>query len=117
MTDSKSDKSADKPAEKRASAPRKRKPKVEEASPQKPRLWRVAVKWALRGLGGIAALYAVLILLFSFVPPPINLYQMGESWRLGGIEQGLGQLGRDCPGDGPVGRGGRGCEFLPALGL
>jgi monofunctional biosynthetic peptidoglycan transglycosylase len=81
------DKGAEKPAEKPASAPRKRKPKVVEATPPKPRLWRVAVKWALRGLGGIAALYAVLILLFSFLPPPINLYQMGESWRLGGIEK------------------------------
>jgi monofunctional biosynthetic peptidoglycan transglycosylase len=81
------DKGAEKPAEKPASAPRKRKPKVVEAAPPKPRLWRVAVKWALRGLGGIAALYAVLILLFSFLPPPINLYQMGESWRLGGIEK------------------------------
>jgi monofunctional biosynthetic peptidoglycan transglycosylase len=81
------DKGAEKPAEKPASAPRKRKPKVVEAAPPKPRLWRVAAKWALRGLGGIAALYAVLILLFSFLPPPINLYQIGESWRLGGIEK------------------------------
>jgi monofunctional biosynthetic peptidoglycan transglycosylase len=81
------DKAAEKPAEKPASSARKRKPKVEEAPPPKPRLWRVVAKWALRGLGGIAALYAVLILLFSFLPPPINLYQMGERWRLGGIEK------------------------------
>jgi monofunctional biosynthetic peptidoglycan transglycosylase len=81
------DKSAEKPAEKPAPAARKRKPKVEEAPPPKPRLWRVVAKWALRGLGGIAAVYAVLILLFSFLPPPINLYQLGEAWRLGGIEK------------------------------
>jgi monofunctional biosynthetic peptidoglycan transglycosylase len=87
MTDSKTDKSADKPAEKKASAPRKRKPKVEDASLPPPRWWRVVAKWAARVFGGIAALYAVLILLFSFVPPPINLYQIGESWRLGGIEK------------------------------
>jgi monofunctional glycosyltransferase len=81
------DKGAEKPAEKPAPAAKKRKPKVEEAPPPKPRLWRVVAKWALRGLGGIAAIYAVLILLFSFLPPPINLYQLGESWRLGGIEK------------------------------
>jgi monofunctional biosynthetic peptidoglycan transglycosylase len=81
------DKGAEKPAEKPASAPRKRKPKVEVAPPPKPRRWRVAAKWALRGLGGIAGFYAVLILLFSFLPPPTNLYQIGERWRLGGIEK------------------------------
>jgi monofunctional biosynthetic peptidoglycan transglycosylase len=47
----------------------------------------VVAKWAARVLGGIAAVYAVLILLFSFLPPPINLYQMAEAWRLGGIEK------------------------------
>jgi monofunctional biosynthetic peptidoglycan transglycosylase len=31
--------------------------------------------------------YLVLILLFSFVPPPGNIYQWQESWRLGGIER------------------------------
>ena len=35
----------------------------------------------------VAAVYAVLIVLFSFVPPPINLYQLSESWRLGGIQK------------------------------
>ena len=34
-----------------------------------------------------AALYAALILVFAFVPPPINFYQIGEAWRLGGIEK------------------------------
>jgi monofunctional biosynthetic peptidoglycan transglycosylase len=81
------DKSAEKPAEKPAPAARKRKPKVVEAPPPKPARWRVAGKWALRGLGGLAAFYAVLILLFSFLPPPINLYQIGEAWRLGGIKK------------------------------
>ena len=79
------DKGADSPGEKAASAPRKRKPKVAEAL--KPRLWRVLAKWMWRGLGGVAAFYAVLILLFSFVPPPINFYQLGEVWRLGGIDK------------------------------
>lgn len=38
-------------------------------------------------MAGIAGFYLLLILLFSFVPPPINLYQLSESWRLGGIEK------------------------------
>ena len=80
------DKGADKPAAKPAGT-RKRKAKAEEAPPPKPRLSRLVAKWVLRALGGVAALYAFLILLFSFVPPPINFYQLGEVWRLGGIEK------------------------------
>ena len=72
--------------EKPKPAPRKRKPAAVEAPP-KPSRWRVVARWVLRGLGGIAALYAVLIVLFSFLPPPINAYQLGEAWRLGGIEK------------------------------
>ena len=44
-------------------------------------------RWLLRGLAGIAGFYGVLILLFSFLPPPINLYQISESWRVGGISK------------------------------
>ena len=29
----------------------------------------------------------MLILIFAFVPPPINLYQAAEAWRLGGISK------------------------------
>ena len=55
-------------------------------APPPPRPWPHRIlRWAGRGLAGIAAFYAVLILLFSFLPPPINLYQIAESWRLGGI--------------------------------
>ncbi len=77
------DKTGDPPAEK--PAPRKRKAKA--APPPRPPLWRVGLKWLGRGLGAIAALYGVLVLLFSFVPPPINFYQLGEIWRLGGIDK------------------------------
>jgi monofunctional glycosyltransferase len=77
----------EKPAEKPAPAARKRKPKVVDAPPPKPRLWRRLAKWVWRGIAGVAAVYAFLILLFSFVPPPINFYQLGEAWRLGGIEK------------------------------
>jgi monofunctional glycosyltransferase len=81
-----SEKSPPSPTEKPGPAKRKRKPTAEAAPPPK-RLWRVVAKWVARGMGGIAALYAVLILLFSFVPPPINLYQMGEVFRLGSIDK------------------------------
>ncbi len=81
-----SDKPAQTPAEK-APAKRKRAAKAEDAPAPKPRLWRLVAKWVGRALGAVAAVYAVLILLFSFLPPPINLYQLGEAWRLGGIEK------------------------------
>lgn len=76
-------KNSETPAEK--PAPRKRKAKA-AAPPRRP-LWRVALTWLGRGLGLVAGLYAVLVLLFSFVPPPINFYQLGETWRLGGIDK------------------------------
>jgi monofunctional biosynthetic peptidoglycan transglycosylase len=40
-----------------------------------------------RFLVGLAAFYLVLIVLFSFLPPPINIYQLQEAWRLGGIKK------------------------------
>ena len=57
-----------------------------EKTPAPSRLRR-ALRWAWRGVVGVAAAYATLIVLFSFVPPPINIYQMQESWRLGGIQK------------------------------
>ncbi len=61
--------------------------KAPETDALPPPLWRRVLGWAGRGLAGVAAFYAVLILLFSFLPPPGNLYQWSESWRLGGIER------------------------------
>lgn len=48
---------------------------------------RRVLVWFARAAGGIAAGYMALILLFSVLPPPINLYQMSEAWRLGGISK------------------------------
>jgi monofunctional biosynthetic peptidoglycan transglycosylase len=79
MTEKTSESVAERPV------PRKRKAKV-SLPPRRP-LWRVGLTWLARGLGAVAALYAFLVLLFSFVPPPINLYQLGEAWRRGGIEK------------------------------
>lgn len=68
--------------------PRTRKAKEEPAPPPPPASrGRRLLRWAGRGLGGVAAVYAVLIVLFSFLPPPINLYQLSERWRLGTIEK------------------------------
>jgi monofunctional glycosyltransferase len=64
----------------------KAKPKPPDAPPPDlPPLRRRLLRWALRGLAGLAALYAALILTFALVPPPINLYQAAESVRHGGI--------------------------------
>ena len=45
------------------------------------------LRWLARGILAVAAFFLVLIILFSFVNPPINIYQMQESARLGGIER------------------------------
>ena len=64
-----------------------RKKPEPEANLPKPSLLRRIRLWLWRGLVGVAAFYGVLIVLFSFVPPPINIYQAQEAWRLGGIEK------------------------------
>jgi monofunctional biosynthetic peptidoglycan transglycosylase len=64
----------------------RKKPETEADLPKPPLLRRIRL-WLWRGLVGVAALYGVLIVLFSFVPPPINIYQAQEAWRLGGIEK------------------------------
>ena len=50
-------------------------------------LWRRVLTWCARGFLGLGGFYLLLIVLFSFVPPPGNLYQWSESWRLGGIKR------------------------------
>ena len=54
--------------------------------PHRP-LWRRGLGLCARAFLGVAAFYLALILLFSFLPPPGNLYQWSESWRLGGIQR------------------------------
>lgn len=79
------EKSAEKPATKPNGTARKRKPKADAVAPARAAWLRVILKWLGRAAGFVAAGYAALILVFAFVPPPINLYQLGEAWRLGGI--------------------------------
>lgn len=43
--------------------------------------------WVKKAMISVAAFFLGLILLFSFVPPPINIYQVSESFRLGSIEK------------------------------
>jgi monofunctional biosynthetic peptidoglycan transglycosylase len=64
----------------------RKKPEPEADLPKPSRLRQIRL-WLWRGLVGVAAFYGVLIVLFSFVPPPINIYQAQEAWRLGGIEK------------------------------
>lgn len=89
MAEKPADPSKDKPAatERKPARARggNRAAKAEAAAP--PSRLRRALRWIWRGLKAVTALYAVLILLFWIVPPPINLYQIGEAWRLGGIEK------------------------------
>ena len=66
-------------------APRKKPEPASEAA-KAPLLRRVR-RWVTRGLLGLAAFYGVLIVIFSFVPPPINIYQAQEAWRLGSISK------------------------------
>jgi monofunctional glycosyltransferase len=66
----------------KTSTPRKRR----KPAPERGRIRRGLI-WVARGIGGVVALFLLLILLFSFINPPTNLYQMSESRRLGGIER------------------------------
>lgn len=66
---------------------------VAEDAPPLSRPRRI-LRWIGRGLAGTGAFYLLLILLFSFLPPPINLYQISESWRLGGISKDWVKWGR-----------------------
>ena len=65
----------------------RRKPKPTTPAPPPRPLWRRVLGWIARAFLGFAAFYLVLIVLFSFLPPPGNLYQWSESRRLGGIER------------------------------
>ena len=49
--------------------------------------WRKLRRWLVRGVIGLVAFYATLIVVFAVVPPPGNLYQWSESWRLGGVQR------------------------------
>ncbi len=65
-----------------------KKSRAKKTAAQAPRpLWRRALRWLGRGAAAVAGFYVLLIFLFSFLPPPGNIYQWQESWRLGGIQR------------------------------
>ena len=74
-----------------------KKPGAEMPPPVPQNLARWVWRWILRGLVAVAGIYGLLILLFSFLPPPINLYQLSESWRLGGIQKDWTQWDEIAP--------------------
>ncbi len=65
--------------------PRKSRAKPAPA-PVRP-FWRRLVRWVARGVLVIAGIFAALVLLFAVVPPPTNVYQMQEGWRLGSVDR------------------------------
>ncbi|WP_420004519.1 monofunctional biosynthetic peptidoglycan transglycosylase [Arenibacterium sp. LLYu02] len=69
----------------RKTSSRKSKSKVTGLSPAV--LLRRARYWALRGALGIVGFYALLILMFSVVNPPITHTIFAEWWRLGEVER------------------------------
>lgn len=67
---------------------RPRKPRARpDPAPLRHPLGRRLVRWVTRGFLVIAGIYAFLIVLFAVVPPPTNVYQMQERWRLGLIDR------------------------------
>jgi monofunctional biosynthetic peptidoglycan transglycosylase len=48
---------------------------------------RFALRWIGSGLAGIAGVFLLLVLLFTFVNPPTTPYILSESWRNGGVSR------------------------------
>lgn len=61
------------------------KSKTRPASRRTP--WRRALVWLGRAVLGVAGVLVALVLLFTVINPPTNIYQMQESRRLGKIER------------------------------
>ena len=65
--------------------PKPRKRRVKAAPKRGP--IRRALIWLGRGLLAVPAVLLLLVLLFSFINPPTNLYQMAEGRRLGEVKR------------------------------
>jgi monofunctional glycosyltransferase len=61
--------------------------KTDAAPARKPGLLRRMLRGLARGVLVVAGGFLFLIVLFALVPPPTNIYQMQETWRLGGLER------------------------------
>jgi monofunctional biosynthetic peptidoglycan transglycosylase len=51
------------------------------------RLWKRALSWALRIVGGIVAVFLLLVLVFSIFRPPTTPYIVAEAWRHDGVSR------------------------------
>lgn len=58
-----------------------------DAAPAPPGWRKRVLLWGKRVALGIVGVYGALILLYSFVPVPTNIYILSESIRLGGVEK------------------------------
>ena len=68
--------------------PRKAPAKTAESAEKKPRSrFRRLLRLVCLGILGVSAFFLALILIFAFVPPPYNIYQAQERWRLGAIQR------------------------------
>ena len=70
-----------------AARPKSARAKAPPRLPPRLPLGRRLRRWVVRAVLGVVAFYAGLIVLFAVVPPPGNLYQWSESWRLGGVQR------------------------------
>ena len=67
---------------------RKRKAEADAPEPApKAGLRQRVLFWLSRGALAVLGGFAFLVVLFSFVNPPVNIYQLQESARLGGVER------------------------------
>jgi monofunctional biosynthetic peptidoglycan transglycosylase len=57
------------------------------AAPPRPPLWRRILRWAGRGLLGLAGVVLAGVILYDVVDPPTTPYMWSEGRRLGGVEQ------------------------------
>ena len=71
----------------RASSATGRKGASKKAAPARPSALKRLRRWLLRAVFGVIGFFLLLVLLFSFIPPVTNIYQIQESWRLGGIKR------------------------------
>ncbi|MDZ7904370.1 MAG: monofunctional biosynthetic peptidoglycan transglycosylase [Cypionkella sp.] len=67
--------------------PRKSSRSAPIDAPPKAGLFARIRRGAIKGVVAVAGVFAALILLFSFAPPLINIYQVQEAWRQGGISK------------------------------
>ena len=63
--------------------------KARAKTPAARRYWpgrRQALRWAGRGLAGAVSLFAVLVLAYTVINPPVTAYMLAESFRHGGVK-------------------------------